>query len=263
MGSTKRELPSLKPAGRRAPYQVLQIAHRGGSHGAEDYEPAHLRRIAALGTHLVEIDIRTTMDGHLVVHHDPHVVASGRVIEIGAHPVGDLAALAPGEVRSARSIIRAARQASLGLYVDIKDITRSEVPGLIGLLAAEDMIDRAILASADADTVAHCAVAAPDLPRAVLFRSVDEDPIELAHAARADFLHPCWESESRPGEILAGRWLADVRRNRLGVVCWHEERPDVLGELLALGVDGICTDDPALLAGLAVTSDGGLPPRTT
>jgi glycerophosphoryl diester phosphodiesterase len=37
----------------------------------------------------------------------------------------------------------------------------------------------------------------------------------------------------------------------VGVVCWHEERPEVIAELLALGVDGICTDEPALLTRLA------------
>lgn len=77
------------------------------------------------------------------------------------------------------------------------------------------------------------------------------DRIALARAARADFLHSCWEDESQPAKILAGPWLADVRRNGLGVVCWHEERTDVLTDLLNLGVDGICTDDPGLLADLA------------
>jgi glycerophosphoryl diester phosphodiesterase len=251
MGVAKRILPSLRPVGGRAPHEVLQIAHRGGSHGAEDYAPGNLVRIAALGAHLVEIDVRATGDGHLVVHHDPEIMVDTHPARIDAMSMRDLTALAPGRAQPAASVIRAARRAGLGVYLDIKDISDSALPRLIGLLTAEDMIGRTILASSDATIVARCAAAAPDVARAVLFRPVDADPIDLAHTAGADFLHPCWEHETRPDELLAGPWLDDVRRHGLGVVCWHEERPDVLTGLLALGVDGICTDDPALLAALA------------
>ncbi|MET0236411.1 MAG: glycerophosphodiester phosphodiesterase [Kibdelosporangium sp.] len=251
MGLAKRILPPLRPVERRAPHEVLQIAHRGGSHGAENYEPGHLVRIAAVGAHLVEIDIRTTGDGHLVVHHDPEIVVEGHPARIDAMSLGDLTALAPGRAEPAAAVVRAARQAGLGVYLDIKDIPDPATQRLIDLLTAEDMTGRTVLASSDIAIVARCAVAAPDVSRAILFHPVDVDPIDLARAASANFLHPCWEYENRPDKLLAGPWLDDVRRHGLGVVCWHEERPDVLTGLLNLGVDGICTDDPALLAALA------------
>ncbi|MET0135616.1 MAG: glycerophosphodiester phosphodiesterase [Kibdelosporangium sp.] len=251
MGSTKRTLPLLRPVVGRASREVLQIAHRGGSAGAENYEPGHLVRIAALGAHLVEIDVRATGDGHLVVHHDPTIVVDSRTVRIDATSMRDLTAIASGRVHPAASVIRAVQRAGLGAYVDIKDMPGSAVPRLIELLTMETMIDSVILASVDVATVARCAAAAPDVPRAVLFRSLDTDPVDLARAADADFLHPCWEHDARPDRLLAGPWLDNVRRHGLGVVCWHEERPDVLNALLALGVDGICTDDPALLAALA------------
>jgi glycerophosphoryl diester phosphodiesterase len=254
MSSTKRMLPPVRPTPGRAPDQVLQIAHRGGSHGAENYGPGHLARIAALGTHLVEIDIRTTADGHLVVHHDPVVVTDAGAERIAATLLRDLTELAPGRVHPITAVLRAARNAGLGVYLDIKDISDPALRRLIHLLTGEDLIGRSMLASAAATTVARCAAAAPGVPRAVLFRPVDTDPIELARTAHADFVHPCWDDENRPDKLLAGPWLDRVRGHGLGVICWHEERPDVLAALLALGVDGICTDDPALLAAVAADS---------
>jgi glycerophosphoryl diester phosphodiesterase len=249
MSSAQRILPPLRPTNGRVATEVLQIAHRGNG-GTEDYQPASLARIAALGTHLVEIDIRMTGDGHLVVHHDPEVVTDTRSAAINATSMHDLARLVPERVQSADAVIRAADHAGLGLYLDIKDVSESALDQLIGLLAAEDLMSVAILASADATIVAQCAAVAPSVPRSVLFRSVEVDPIELARVARADFVHPCWEAEFRPDKLVAGRWLDGARRHGLGVICWHEERPDVLVELIALGVDGICTNDPALLADL-------------
>lgn len=250
MGSTNRLLPSLRPTPGRAPNQVLQIAHRGGSLGAEDYEPENLARIAALGTHLVEIDIRTTADGHLVVHHDAEVVSDAGTVRIEATSMRELAEFAPGRARPVTPVLRAAHHAGLGVYLDIKDISDPALQQLIHLLTDEDLIDGSVLASPSATTVTRCAAIAPHVPRAVLFRPIDTDPVELARTSHADFVHPCWEHESRPDKLLTGPWLDRVRRHGLGVICWHEERPDVLTELLALGVDGICTDDPALLASL-------------
>jgi glycerophosphoryl diester phosphodiesterase len=110
------------------------------------------------------------------------------------------------------------------------------------------MTARTILASADPQTVAAFSRISDTIPRAVLFHGLAEDPVRLARQARADFIHPCWEAEEHPDRLLSPAWLDTVRAQGLGVVTWHEERPDVLVALRALGVDGICTDAPGLLA---------------
>ncbi|MGH3926451.1 MAG: hypothetical protein ACRDTT_26910, partial [Pseudonocardiaceae bacterium] len=66
--------------------------------------------------------------------------------------------------------------------------------------------------------------------------------------ARANFVHPCWEATQRPDQMLSRGWLDSARLPGLGVVCWHEERPDVLAALRDLGVDGVCTDAPERFA---------------
>jgi len=38
-----------------------------------------------------------------------------------------------------------------------------------------------------------------------------------------------------------------LRAARLGIVLWHEERPDELSALCTLDVDGICSNAPDLL----------------
>jgi glycerophosphoryl diester phosphodiesterase len=109
------------------------------------------------------------------------------------------------------------------------------------------MTARTIFASADPQTVAAFSRISNAIPRAVLFRGLAEDPVRLAHLAQADFIHPCWEDEEHPDRLLSHAWLDTARAQRLGVVTWHEERPDVLVALRELGVDGICTDTPGLL----------------
>jgi glycerophosphoryl diester phosphodiesterase len=109
------------------------------------------------------------------------------------------------------------------------------------------MSTRAIVASASPEILVEFSQASDAVPRAVLYRDPGQDPVRLAHLARAHFAHPCWEADERPDELLTQEWLAAVRAHDLGIVCWHEERPAVIAALRDLGVDGICTDAPKLL----------------
>jgi glycerophosphoryl diester phosphodiesterase len=47
--------------------------------------------------------------------------------------------------------------------------------------------------------------------------------------------------------LLTPEWVARVRDANLGIVCWHEERPEEIAALRQVGVDAICSDAPELL----------------
>ena len=49
------------------------IAHRGASRAERENTIAAFARAAAMGADAVELDVRRSRDGVLVVHHDPHV----------------------------------------------------------------------------------------------------------------------------------------------------------------------------------------------
>jgi len=42
--------------------------------------------------------------------------------------------------------------------------------------------------------------------------------------------------------------LAEIRSHGLGIILWHEERPEELRELVKFDVDGICTNAPDVLS---------------
>ena len=136
-------------------------------------------------------------------------------------------------------VVRAARQAGLGLYADVKTMTVAAAERLALLLDSENMINKTILASVRSDIVMCCAPATSGIPWAVLFASTLEDPVQLAASINASYVHPCWERLPRPDQLLAGAWLDRVRAHGLGVITWHEERPAVVQSLYELGVDGI------------------------
>jgi hypothetical protein len=75
-----------------------------------------------------------------------------------------------------------------------------------------------------------------------------EDLVRLAVAYRADGVHPCWESRSpHPHRLLDESAIALLRKARLAITLWHEERESELRALVALRPDAICTNTPAIL----------------
>jgi glycerophosphoryl diester phosphodiesterase len=196
----------------------------------------------------LEFDVQTTRDDQIVIAHEPLVGTGSATMRIADCTLSELRSTRDERViPDLLSVVRSARSAGLGLYADIKTLTEAAAVRLITILRGEHMADRAVLASQDPDVVQLCAGIAPNLPWAVLIRSTTDDPVEIARHAQADFVHPCWEHESRPDHVLAGSWLDPLRQSDIGVVCWHEERPDVVTALYELGVDGICSDQPELL----------------
>lgn len=246
------KLPSLQPLLHRQSSEILRIAHRGGG-AAEKYASADLADLRGNGAHMVEVDLHVTGDDQLVARHDPVVEILGKKAWLADRPVRDFYdALRRDGTLGLEELVQGAASTGLGLYLDIKTLTMRAAGRLVAILAANGMTRHTIMASVRSDIIICCSKAAPHIPRSVLFASTLEDPVQLAKSARADFVHPCWERLPRPDRVLEGPWLERVRKHGLGVLTWHEERPEVLRSLCHLGVDGICTDLPGLLTDIAL-----------
>lgn len=245
--------PMLRPepgsARGRPADQVLRITHRSLESASRPLDAlAEARRS---GAHLVEADIRVTADGQLVCWHDAELrqpngdtpwiaeLSAAQMSRLPVHPLELFAVLAE------------LRRLGLGLYADIKALDRRAARALARALDEYGLRHRTVLASSRTDLVIMCRELAPDVPRAILFAAHDEDPVELGTATGATFVHPCWERFPAPHTLLTEAWLDRVRRHGFGVVCWHEERPEVVRALYRAGVDGICSDDPDLLREVA------------
>jgi glycerophosphoryl diester phosphodiesterase len=196
--------------------------------------------------------VQRTADGQAVVIHDLFLRASsGQVLPVAKSTLAELQAvdLGAGErVPTLQAALAAIQALGLGAYIELKD--GGAIPGLIQVLDELDFTRHVLVGSFRPDWMADFTAARPQVGGSVLFGSQAIDgprAASLARAAGASFVHPCWESDPHPSALLTPAWLGAVRAAGLGVVCWHEERPAEIAVLLALGVDGICSDKPELL----------------
>jgi glycerophosphoryl diester phosphodiesterase len=225
-------------------YRPLRIGHRGAAAHAPDNSLAGIAAAARLGADAVEIDIRRSRDGVVFAAHDGHVRSAAGLLE----PIG---AMAAAELREAGlatldEVIAHCHVLRVGLYLELKD--GAAVAPMLAALAAQDGAEFTMVGSFRPDWLAEARALAPELTTSVLFSSPEVDPVALARACGAAYVHPCWERRgARPDELLTPAWLGRVRAAELGVICWHEERPEVIAGLRRRGVDGICGDRPELL----------------
>lgn len=224
---------------------VLVIAHRGASadHRENTIEAFHGAR--EQGADWVELDVRRSADGALVVHHDP-VYADGRTV---ARVAADDR---PDHVPLLAEALDAC--AGMGVNVEIKNS-----PGDLG-----DGVDRdPVVAEAVVELIAARAGAAGEQP--VLVTSFDEPTLAQVRAARRRLdtglltfdLHAdpaAVERAASAGDLAVHPWDPFVdedfmrRCGQLGlrVNTWTVDDPERMARLVELGVHGIITNVPAV-----------------
>lgn len=230
--------------------RFLRIAHRGASAYAPENTLAAVVKAAELGADMVELDVHTSSDGLPVIIHDPNL---GRTTngtgDVSHYPLSELKKLDAGlgqAIPTLAEAIACCREHDLSLYLEIK--SSRAIPALVDLVRQHDLYRRIIVTSFRPDWLADVRALDPDIVTSVLFGSVFIDPVALARAAGAIYVHPAWEERAaEPHRLLTPEWIGRVRAAGLGLICWHEERPAEIAALRRLGVDGICSNTPDLL----------------
>lgn len=217
---------------------VTIYAHRGASAAEPENTIAAFRRAALMGADGVELDVRRSADGALVVHHDAHLGDGRAIVELGA---ADLPAGVP--------LLDAALDACRGLVVNVEiknlqgdpdfDPDDSLVPSVLAACTGHEVlvssfnlrtIDRVLEASGGAVPTAFLAMVPPD--REVAARLVDRC---RRHGHRV--LHPHHAGVTPH--------LVDLcRAQGMALNTWTVDDPDRMRALADLGVDGIVTNVP-------------------
>lgn len=232
---------------------VLRIAHRGASAYAPENSLLAFEKAAEMQADMVEVDVRVTADDVPVIAHD---VDLGRLYGVNRTirdstlaELGEATRTALHPIPTFDEVAQVCAELKLGLYLDVKDITPTSVQNMLATIERVGLFDYTIWSSFRPDYVAEFKAHIPNAKTSILFGSTHIDPVQLAQAVKSNYVHPCWENAApQPHQLLTPAWMAAVREAGLGVICWHEERPEEIRALYAIGVDGICSDRPDLLA---------------
>jgi glycerophosphoryl diester phosphodiesterase len=217
-------------------------------------------RAIEMGATMLELDLHLSRDGHLVVIHDADLSrttsGTGRVTDMSLEDIKRYEAGQGERVPTLPEVIELARGRAQ-LYIELKGQGTPEP--VVRVLRSSHFTDQVIVGSFYPWLPQKVKWLAPEIRTSVLVGEWGKNEmVEWALAVGADYVHPCWERhDPRPHRLLTSTLLETIRSHHLGIVIWHEERPEELRELVKLDVDAICTNTPDVLAEILKQTEEG------
>ena len=221
---------------------AVVIAHRGASATFAENTIEAFRGAAEQGADWVELDVRRTADHSLVVHHDARLYDGRAIVELAA------ADLPPSVPTLARALDACA---GMGVNIEIKnnepdpdaDVEQFVAEATVALLAQRAGGDEVLISSFNPATLVRVREQAPHLATALLVVEPAPDVVDVRLAAGHQALQPFdWFVDE---DLVTRCHAAGVKVN-----VWTVDDTNRMTELLALGIDGLCTNVPAVARAL-------------
>ena len=215
------------------------VAHRGASAYAPENTLAAYDLAVSQGVNTIELDVRTTADGDLVLVHDATLLrTAGDSREVRYVDRRGLRRLDPARRPPSIEDVLSRYPARIRFLVDVKDPDPYWELRVVEALERHNLRGRVTVQSFDLAGLARLHAAAPWLPLAALFRRRDAPLAQLDDVARfAQGIGP-WH-----GAVDAGL-VAAAHARGLAVRPWTVDDPTEVARLVALGVDGVITNAP-------------------
>ena len=260
----------LRPAGETPAGPPWVVAHRGASHLAPENTLSAVRSALARGADMVEVDVRRTADGALVLLHDATLERTTNVAQIfpARSPwwvqdftLAEIRRLDAGRWKASTftgeavptldEAWEAVRRAGAGLLVEVKQpATQPRIMADVSELLTRrpPAPGQVVVQSFDAFAVLDFADHRPDIEVGLLAPLSVGD---LEHVAP-------WASYVNPHHRRVTRdYVSAVHDHGLRCVPWTVDDPERMRWLMRLGVDGVISNRPGVAMRVRATPVGG------
>ena len=214
-------------------------AHRGLHQVERENTLESFSAAAALGVDGVELDVQRTLDGDLVVHHDP--VVAGR--EIASSPRSRLPAYIPTLEES--MVVLADVRVNVELKVRPRGPGRPDPPGVLARQALDTIdeggwTEKVLISSFSFDECLSSLMHDERVPVGWAVEGMElRDALARAHSNGLNAVHPYFTALSESTmEIAASMGL--------GVNTWTVNDEPGIERAITLGVGIVITDEPEL-----------------
>jgi glycerophosphoryl diester phosphodiesterase len=228
--------------------RLWKVAHRGSSGARPENTLAAFELAIAQGADVIEADVRRTKDGVLLVLHDATVDrttdGSGPLRDLTAEQAQALDAGHGERIPTLAEVLELAR-GRVRVNVDLKEA--DIVEDAVEAVRWADLLDSVSFISFLPEIWEQLAELSPESPRIHLVQSA----AGLASLAMGDHgSHSVASGVGIPHELVNDSVVEFLQRQGLGVFAWVVDDEAEMARLIDLGVNGIVTNRPGVLAEL-------------
>jgi len=226
---------------RRRAADFLLTGHRGDRARFPENTLSSILGAIECGATAVEVDIRATSDGVLVLSHDHDLTrVAGKPVDISSTPFDELRSIEfEGErIATLSEVARAVRgKVSLDLDIKVSGYERE----ILQAISREGDLRATLFTSFSLEVVSDLRGMSSEIRTGIIEAGALEEATDVALSLGVDVVLPEVSDVNKDS-------LTKPIEGGLSVVAWTVNDPEVARDLFALGVDGIVTDDPCMMA---------------
>jgi glycerophosphoryl diester phosphodiesterase len=212
---------------------VIAIAHRGDPMGARENTPAAFSSAAALGADWVELDLRLTGDGEVVVLHDQSLQRLwGRDVSVGDIDLAEVQRLGRGDERIP-TLAEVLAASPLPLMIDF---TRREVvAGALDAVRAADALERSLFVTGNVEALRQLRHRCRDARIGLTWVEGTEPPVGLLDELAAEYWNPMFGLVTPAG-------VESAHEMGKKVSTWTVDRHDDMERVMQSHVDAVVSN---------------------
>ncbi len=229
----------------------LRIAHRGASGRglAPENTLAAFEKALDIGVDMLEIDVRVTGDGRLIVLHDPSLDRTtdreGIVRELGLEEIRQADAGDGERIPILREVFDLARHRA-PILLEIKSDFIAE--RVVQAIAEAQFAEQVVVQSFNPQTVERVKRLAPHLPASLLIGELPTAPSRLrARRLVSQVLEIGANTLSIWHATLTPALIEEMRKRGIAVWAWTVDEEITMRDLAMMGVQGLVTNYPDVL----------------
>lgn len=214
--------------------KVWVIAHRGASGVEVENTLAAFERAILMGIDYIELDVRKTSDGKVVVYHDSWIPGLGSIERLPLEQIERVVLRNGQHIATLEEVITFSR-GRVRLLIELK--TPGAWLAVLDLVERHGIGDQVIIASFHHPTALQVKQVTPRVKTGIINSGRLVDPSHALSSARADVL-------MQDVEMLDEELVAQVKAVQREVFAWTVNDEDSIRQAIALGVHGIISDYP-------------------
>ena len=220
----------------------LKIGHRGAKTYETENTIESFKKAIELGANAVELDVRTSGDGELIVSHDDNLKkVYGEDVLIHETKLVSLKELTGNRIATLSEVLHSISGHIEKILVELKETGYEEK--VLEVINKEKVKDKVIIVSFLGEALAQTRALDLEIETGLIYAKIKK-PIEAALNLNAQYLVPLYRFVHRRDVIKA-------HKSNLKVIVWTINSKDEASLYMAKDVDGIATDKPAIFKGIA------------
>lgn len=219
----------------------LKVGHRGAKAYELENTLDSFKKAIELGANAVEMDVRKSQDGKLVIIHDDNLKrVFGKDAVVSQTSLRELKQLTENKIPTLQEALRLIDKSVKKILIELKEVGYEKE--VLDVIKKEELRDRAIIVSFHEQALSNARALDKEINTGLIYVR-HKRPIDTALKLKAQYLVPLYK-------FVHAKDVEIIHKKNLKIIVWTINTEQEAKDYMAKGVDGIASDKPDILQGL-------------